>query len=308
MNKLLRVILYLSIFTTGFLSACSASIEKPAQGDAASSQPAGQAGIKVMATQSFLADIAQNVAGDRFTVDTLIPPGTDPHNFEATPQDIARLYDTQVLIENGAGLEEWLQEMLQNSGGQHQVIVASAGLEPGSTNDPHFWLDPLKVVKYVENIRDGLASADPAGSQTYRDNASAYIDQLTELDQWIQTTVAEIPPEQRLLVTNHESFGYFADRYGFKIIGTIIPATSSGASPSAQDLARLVDTIRNSGAKAIFLETGTNPQLAEQISQETGVKVVSDLYSHTLTTPDDPAPDYISMMRYNVETIVDALR
>ena len=308
MNKLLRVILYLSIFTTGFLSACSASIEKPAQGDTASSQPVGQAGIKVMATQSFLTDIAQNVAGERLTVDTLIPPGTDPHNFEATPQDIARLYDTQVLIENGAGLEEWLQEMLQNAGGQRQVIVASAGLEPGSTNDPHFWLDPLKVVKYVENIRDGLASADPAGSQRYTDNASAYIDKLIELDKWIQTTVAEIPPEQRLLVTNHKSFGYFADRYGFKVIGTIIPATSSGASPSAQDLARLVDTIRNSGAKAIFLETGTNPQLAEQISQETGVKVVSDLYSHTLTTPDGPAPDYISMMRYNVETIVDALR
>ena len=261
-----------------------------------------------MATQSFLADIAQNVTGERLTVNTLIPLGTDPHSFEATPQDIARIYDTQVLIENGAGLEEWLQEMLQNAGGQRQVIVASAGIEPGSTNDPHFWLDPLKVVKYVENIRDGLASADPAGSQKYTDNANAYIDKLNELDKWIQSRVSEIPPEQRLLVTNHESFGYFADRYGFKIIGTIIPATSSAASPSAQDLARLVDTIRNSGAKAIFLETDTNPQLAQQISQETGIKVVTDLYSHTLTTSDGPAPDYLSMMRYNVEAIVDALR
>jgi len=109
-------------------------------------------------------------------------------------------------------------------------------------------------------------------------------------------------------VTNHESFGYFADRYGFKIIGTIIPSVSTGASPSAQQLARLVDHIRETGAPAIFLETGSNPQLAEQVARETGVKVVDELYTHSITGSDGNAPNYIDMMKYNVNAIVEALK
>jgi manganese/iron transport system substrate-binding protein len=120
--------------------------------------------------------------------------------------------------------------------------------------------------------------------------------------------VTTIPEERRLIVTNHESFGYFADRYDFKFIGTIIPSVSTGSSPSAQQLARLVDHIRETGAIAIFLETGSNPKLAEQIAQETGVKVVSDLYTHSITEPGGKAPTYIDMMKYNVQTIVEALK
>lgn len=309
MNK--RTIFYFLLLTLAILalSACAGSTENSSRnGSSTQITSTGNTDLQVLATQSFLADIAQNVAGDRLIVDALIPLGTDPHSFEATPQDLARISESQVLIENGAGLEEWLQELLENAGGERQVIVASAGLEPGSANDPHFWLDPLKVVQYVENIRSGLTSVDPSGSQTFQENASSYIANLQELDEWIRSQVAEIPSEQRLLVTNHEEFGYFADRYGFTVIGTLIPATSSNAAQSAQDLARLVDTIRASGAKAIFLESGTNPQLAEQISQETGIKVITDLFTHTLTTPDGAAPDYISMMRHNVQSIVEALR
>jgi ABC-type Zn uptake system ZnuABC Zn-binding protein ZnuA len=110
------------------------------------------------------------------------------------------------------------------------------------------------------------------------------------------------------LVTNHESFGYFADRYGFRITGTIIPSTSSDASPTAQQMASLIDQIKHSGAKAIFIETGANPQLAEQISQETGVKVTTDLYTHSITAPDGEAPGYIEMIKHNVNLIVAALK
>jgi ABC-type Zn uptake system ZnuABC Zn-binding protein ZnuA len=282
----------------------------------------------VLAVETFLAEIAQNVAGERVIVESLIPLGLDPHAFEPTPQDVRKIAESDVLIVNGAGFEAWLAKTLENAGGQRPVIEASAGLasraaregesvelgteEPGGHHhdegDPHFWLDPTLVVKYVENIRDGLIAADPDGREVYIQNAADYIVKLNELDGWIQAQVAQIPVERRLIVTNHESFGYFADRYGFKIIGTIVPSVTTGASPSAQQLARLVDQIRATGVSVIFLETGASPQLAEQVSAETGIKVVPDLYSHSITDAGGNAPTYIEMMKHNVNVIVAALK
>ena len=173
--------------------------------------------------------------------------------------------------------------------------------------DPHFWLNPLNVITYADNIRDGLIQADPDGKDIYTANAAAYTVQLKDLDAWIEQQVSTIPVQNRLLVTNHESFGYFADRYGFTIAGTIIPSVTTGSSPSAQELARLVDQIKASGVRAIFLELGSNPQLAEQVAAETGVKVVTDLYTHSVTPPGGEAPTYIDMMKVDVSKIVKAL-
>jgi ABC-type Zn uptake system ZnuABC Zn-binding protein ZnuA len=278
----------------------------------------------VLATETFLADIAQNVAGDRLTVESLVPMGLDPHAFEPTPQDVAKIARSQVFIANGAGFESWLEEMLANAGGQRTVIEASAGLagrEPDAFHgeaegedhehgdvDPHFWMDPVNVVRYVENIRDGLIQADPAGKAVYTANATAYITELQALDRWIAEQVAQIPEGRRRLVTNHESLGYFADRYGFEVVGAVMPSFSTGASPSAQQMAQLVERIREAGAPAIFLETGASPQLARQIAQEAGVNAVTELYTHSLTEAGGLAPSYIEMMRYNVKTIVDALK
>lgn len=300
-----------------FLGACQGSSSATPQGD-----------LTVLAAESFLADIAQNVAGDRLAVGALLPLGLDPHAFEPTPKDVAKIADSNVLIVNGAGLEQWLANILESAGGQRLVIEASSGLTPmqrsdeeivcappgaaddehGAGGDPHFWLDPMLVIRYVENIRDGFSQADPQGKETYEKNAAAYIARLEELDAWIAEQVAQIPPERRLLVTNHESLGYYADRYGFKLIGAILPSFSTGASPSAGDLARLADCIETSGTPAIFLETGANPQLAEQLAQETGIRVVAELYSHSITPASGNAPDYISMMKYNTQAIVDALK
>jgi ABC-type Zn uptake system ZnuABC Zn-binding protein ZnuA len=174
--------------------------------------------------------------------------------------------------------------------------------------DPHFWLDPISVIHYVENIRDGLSAIDPEGKEIYAKNADVYIVKLNELDGSLREQAQTIPSEKRLIVTNHESFGYFADRYGFTIIGTIIPSVSTGASPSAQQLAGLVDHIRSTGASAIFLENGTNPQIANQIAKETGVKVVTDLYTHSVTDASGKAPTYIEMMKYNMARIVENLK
>ena len=264
------------------------------------------------------------MAGDRLTVDALIPMGVDPHSFEPTPTDVRKVADSNVLLVNGAGFEAFLEVLLKNAGGQRSLIEAAAGLthrEPQTgehpegeadrahaEGDPHFWLDPNYVVKYVENIRDGLTAADPAGKDAYAANADAYIAKLKELDVWITEQVATIPEARRLLVTNHESFGYFADRYGFRVVGAVIPSVSTAASPSAQQLAHLADQVKAAGAPAVFLEAGATPQLADQLARETGIRVVTDLLTHSVTAEDGPAPDYLSMMRYDVKRIVDALK
>lgn len=267
-----------------------------------------------LAIESFLADLAQNVAGERMAIQSLIPPGLDPHNFEVTPKDVVRINDSSILIINGANLESWLMPILENLPKDKLVITASEGLisrtssKTDSEIDPHFWLDPINVIQYVKNIRDGLIKADPDGKVTYENNAEAYIEKLNDLDLWIKEQVALIPPSNRKLVTNHESLDYFADRYGFEVIGTIIPSTSTGSSPSAEELAKLVDIIRSTGVKAIFLEAGGNSQLAEQVANETGIKVVADLYTHSIPTNDGFSASYLEMMKHDVSVIVEALR
>lgn len=270
---------------------------------------------RVMAVETFLADIAQNVAGDRLKVDVLLQPEVDPHSYQPTPRDVTRIAESTILIINGAGLESFLGPLLVNAGGERLVIEASAGLkprsDPGGDNpmgDPHFWLDPINVVKYVENIRDGLTQSDPAGTKTYTANAKVYIEDLHTLDAWIKEQVSQIPPAHRLLVTDHETFGYFAERYGFTVVGTVIPGLSSEASPSAQQMTSLIKQIKQTGAPAIFLEAGANPNLAEQIANETGAKVITNLYTHSISGISGPAPTYIDMMQYNVKQIVEALR
>ncbi|MHC1784672.1 MAG: metal ABC transporter substrate-binding protein [Anaerolineaceae bacterium] len=273
--------------------------------------------MKVLVVVSFLADITQNVAGDRADVVSLIPRGLDPHSFEPTPQDVALINGSDVFIVNGSGFEEWLEPITSELPKNLKIIEASAGLTPRNIGaneivdeeiDPHFWLDPNMVIKYVQNIRDGLISADPAGKDTYTNNVAAYILKLQDLDAWVTAQIDTIPAERRTMVTNHESFGYFADRYGLKIVGTILPGVTTGISPSAQQMADLVTLINNEKVPAIFLEVGANPELADQIASETGVKIIDNIHSHSTTEADGPAPTYIDMIRANTEEIVKALK
>lgn len=285
-------------------------------GAAPAAQPATEQGLRVLAVESFLADIARNVAGERATVQTLLPPGVDPHSYEPVPADLARVARSNVLIVNGAGLEEFLARMLDSAGGQRLVIEAATGLEGHAGHehgagvhevDPHFWLDPNLVVAYVRNIRDGLSAADPAGAAVYAANADAYSKRLTDLDVWIREQVETIPASQRLLVTNHESLGYFAERYGFIVVGTVLSSVTTSASPSVQDMARLIDQIKASGARAIFVETGANTQLARQAANDTGARLVENLNTHAVAAGSD-TPTYVDMMKQLVMAIVGALR
>jgi len=276
--------------------------------------------LDVVASTTLLADIAQNVAGDRLQVQPLIPVGTDPHAFEPTPSDLEKVAGADLVIINGAGLEGTLLSTVQNAvGGDTTIVDASAGLptrtpRPGEPalasgeQDPRFWLHPQLVKTYVANVEQAFSEADPAGAAEHKANAAAYDKKLDALDAWIGQQVAQVPAAGRKLVTDHASLGYFADRYRFEVVGTVIPSASTGETPTARQLAELTRAIRRTGARAIFVVASDNPQLAEQIGSETGVKVVTGLLDHSLTAADGPAPTYIDMLKYDTRQIVEALK
>ncbi|GAB4542097.1 MAG: metal ABC transporter substrate-binding protein [Anaerolineales bacterium] len=265
----------------------------------------------VLTSTTFLADMTRNVAGNRLTVEALLPIGADPHSYQPAPQDIAKIENARLLILNGAEYERFMEPLLANNAGK--VAEASSGLTPRSDPsgehgiDPHFWLDPNMVIVYVENIRAALTELDPAGVEVYQANAATYTAQLQELDAWIQAQANLVPAERRLLVTNHEALGYFAARYGFTVVGAVVPSVSGSAAPSAQEMSGLIDQIRQLNVPAIFLDAADSDALARQISSETGAAVVSDLHLESLTD-GAPAPTYIEMMKHNATRIVEALR
>jgi len=264
----------------------------------------------ILTTTSILADVTRHVVGDRFSVESLLPVGADPHSYQPVPQDATRISGSKVLVIHGAEYEGFLQSLLENAGEKEYLIDASTSLHLLSDDqgtDPHLWLDPNNVIAYTENIREGLIEFDPDGGEIYDANANAYIDQLTELDAWIKEQVAQVEPQRRVLVTNHEAFGYFAERYGFQVIGAIIPSFSSDSAPAARQMADLIDQIRLYQAPAIFLDASDNPDLAQQIASETGVRVVTDLHLESLTTGGSAAT-YVDMMKDNVTKIVQALQ
>jgi len=294
-----RIVLLVLVFAAAVAAACGSTA---AQGPTTST-PAPS--LSVVAETSYLADIVQNVAGDRLKVESLLPLGTDPHSFDPTPRDAARVAKARAIVINSPGFEPPVDKLIAGAGDAGLAVIDAASGLAGENIDPHFWLDPVDVIAYVENIRVGLTAIDPEGAGEYAANAVAYEQQLRDLDSWIAGRVATIPASRRLLVTNHESFGHFADRYGLEVVGTVFPTANGEGAPSAKALGTLIKDIRATGAPAIFLETGSNADLAGQVARETGVKVVTGLYTHSLA---ENARTYLDMMRWNVDHIVEALR
>ncbi|HCB02571.1 MAG TPA: adhesin [Anaerolineae bacterium] len=312
MKKIFNIIMALSILSLLVLTSCGSTPQTESNG------------LTVLASTSFLADIAQNVAGDRLQVQSLLPIGADPHAYQPVPADIVKIAESDLLILNGLEYEHFIESLLENADGERIVVEATTGLTPHEdeehadeaesgegheheAGDPHMWLDPNLVITYVENIRDGLIQVDPDGKEIYEQNAGVYINQLQELDAWIVEQVNQIPEDKRLLVTNHESLNYFAERYGFEVVGTVLPSASTNAQPSAQQMAQLIDDINAIDVPAIFLSDVENATLAEQIASETDVKIVNNLYLESLTV-GEPAGTYLDMMRHNANLIVDALK
>lgn len=299
------------------LAACTAA--QPAD-------PTGAGKLKVVATTTLVGDVVSQVAGDQVALVTLLPPGSDPHSFQPTPQDVTRLADADLVFINGLGLEEFLSGMLDSANTQAQVIPVSQGITPREgveagdhegegeeagaddhAQDPHVWMDPNNVLVWVDNIEAALAAADPPNASVYAENAGRYRQALRELDEWVRQQVSQVPQERRMLVSDHAVFGYFADRYGFEQVGAVIPGFSTLSEPSAQDLAALQDTIAAAGVPVILVGYSVNPNLAERVAQDSGIRLVP-VHTGSLTGPDGTAPTYLDFIRYNVEAIVSALQ
>lgn len=294
-----RLILVLSAFSLATaVGACSL-------GSAAST---ASDKLRLVATTSVFADIVKNVGGDRVTVDSIIPPGVGPEDYEPKPDDARKLVNARLIVSNGVGLDDFLDKLLRANATSATRLVLGEGISvidvDGAPN-PHFWLDPSLVKKYyLPAIVDRLSALDPEGAATYQANAAAYSQRLDQLDEDLKAKIETIPPVNRKLVTFHDAFPYFARHYGFELIGVILE--NVGQEPTASDLAAMVDKVRAAHVQAVFSEAQFNPKLAQTLADEAGIKhVVTTLYNDALGP--SPADTYLGLMRWNVDQVVTAL-
>lgn len=284
-------------------------------------KPSTMEEVQVIATNSIIGNVVKEIGGDAIELFVLLPPGVDPHSYEPSPQDLIKVSQARIIFINGAGLEEvFLKRLLENASPDAFIVDLSEGIEllPCESKsheehehelsvDPHVWLDPINVITWTQHIASALGKVDSQNARLYQKRASDYERRLLELDAWIKEKVTSVPLERRKLVTDHMAFGYFARRYGFQQVGTIIPGVTTLAEPSAQDIAELIELIKEEKVLAIFVSASFSPKMAEQIAQDTGVKVVP-LYIESLSQPGGPASTYFELMQYNVSAIVEALR
>lgn len=299
--------------------------------------------LQVLATTSIIADLVANVGGDLLDLTVLVPLGSDPHTFSPTPQDVVAVANADVVFLNGLDYEEFLAELIENAGGETAIIALAMGVETrkfeemeGSNHDeeeneehdetgeehepdedepshahegsdPHIWLTPANAIIMVHNIEHALSKLDPANAETYQANATAYMAQLEDLDAWAKNQIESIPAENRKMVTDHDAFGYYADRYGLTVVGAVIPAYSTSAEPSAQELAELQEVIEGQNVQAVFVGITANPVLSRQLAADSGLQVVP-LYAETLGETGSGVETYLDLIRYNTTVIVEALR
>jgi len=282
-------------------------------------------GPLIVVSTTMLGDLVTAVAGDDATVDVLMPRGVDPHDFQPSAQQIARVATADLVVFNGLGLEESLEDAIRTSAGVILEVAeevdplpfSHADEDPGADTpagsdhehgefDPHVWLDPVRMATATMLVAETLAGIDPQGG--YRQRGEAYAARLLAAHAEIEQILEPLTESQRLLVTNHEAFGYFAARYGFTIIGTVVPGGSTLAEPSSTELAALVEAIREHQVTAIFAETTQPLALAEAIAAEVGSQVrIVELYSESLGEPGGGADTLPLMLVENARRIAGAL-
>ena len=238
--------------------------------------------VEVVATTTVLGDLVRSVGGERVTVDVLIPLGADPHDYRPSSREVARVVAADLVVANGLGLEEGLDDTLQSAAedGANVVWIAPA-LDPRAYATGE--LDPLRMADAAAVVAAALDGIDP--SHDWGEAAAELAAELRSLHGEIVDVLAAIPADRRKLVTNHDAFGYFADRYGFEIVGVVIPGGSTLAEPSSAELAELVATIRREGVPAIFAETSEPTRLAEALAAEAGNVAVVELFSGSVGEP-----------------------
>ncbi|MGH8817178.1 MAG: metal ABC transporter substrate-binding protein [Achromobacter pestifer] len=294
--------------------------------------------LKAVASFSILGDIVREVGGNDVSLTTLVGPDGDAHEYEPTPGDAKKLSAARVLFVNGLDFETWLPKRTKASGFAGQTVVASQGVTPrkfaghggGDKHDdhdhdhdhghdhkddghhhhgdadPHAWQNLANGVIYARNVAEGLAAADPAHADNYRQRATAYVARLQALDANAKKTFAAIPAERRKVVTSHDAFGYFGDAYGVTFISAM--GVSTDAEPSAGEVAGIIEQVKRERVPAVFVENITSPKLVQQIARETGAKVGGTLYSDALSKPGQPGATYLEMFEWNVRQLAAALQ
>ncbi|GAB3577622.1 zinc ABC transporter substrate-binding protein AztC [Amycolatopsis endophytica] len=272
----------------------------------------------VVVTTNILGDVTRAVVGDQAEVTVLMQAGADPHSFGLSAQEAALMEDAALLVHNGLGLEEGVARNVETAthagvptiaageaAGPMTYVAGDAAGQP----DPHFWTDPARMRRAVEAITERVVADVPGvDAGVVRANADGYLAELDALDTWMTQRFAELPAERRKLVTNHHVFGYFAARYGFEVVGAVVPSGTTLASPSPSDLASLAGAIRDAGVNAIFADSSQPGRLARVLAEQAGVQVrVIPLFSESLTAPGGGAATYLDLMRSNTDAIVSGL-
>ncbi|MBV9718673.1 MAG: zinc ABC transporter substrate-binding protein [Candidatus Eremiobacteraeota bacterium] len=285
-----------------FAAACSHAARQ-AQGEAAASN--GAAKIRVATTISTLNSLVQGVGGEYVSVKSIVPVGASPETFQPAPQDVATVADANVVVENGAGLESWLDRLLRDAGTHNlRVVICADGL-PVKNDNPHLWMDPVFAKQYVLKIRDTLIAADPAHATQYRRNAESYNGRLDDLIKHIRAEIATIPPSHRYMIVFHNAWQYYNDRFGITTLGFV--ERNPGQEPNPQQIAQLIDLAKRHHVHGVFSEPEYSPKLLYSIAQGAGVKVVEDLYDDSIGT-DPRVANYIAMLNYDTAAIVQTLK
>lgn len=266
---------------------------------------------RVLATTSFLADMASNIATEYADVSSIMPIGGDPHIYEPVPGDAKKITEADLILKNGLTLEGWLDEMITYSGTRARIVTVSEGIKPIKSTeyenayDPHAWMDVHNALIYIRNIRDALQLLDPANYEAYEANYQHYKQQLEELDAYIMQAIQKIPSQQRILITSHDAFRYYGNRYGLRVVSVM--GTSTDADVRMQDLNHLISVIRQYQIPAVFIESTINPKLLLQLANDLGIVIGGKLYADSLGDEDSGADTYIKMLKQNTDLIVQAL-
>ena len=297
--------------------------------------PSSQEEIRVVATTTQLADFTSAVVGNDGVVSGLILPNSSAHQFDPSAKNLLDVGDAQALVANGAGLEPWLQDLMDAGAFSGDLVVASDGIvlhegghehadehageeaateeehagEEKAAQDPHVWTAPQNAIAMVNNIARGLSDVRPDLADTFAKNAAAYVEKLTLLDTWATEAFASVAPEKRLLITNHDALGYFVDAYGITYVGSIMPSLDDNAEPSAQEIDALIERIKQEGAVAVFSESTLSDKLATTIAREAQVAVYSGddaLYADSLGPEGSDGATYLGATIHNVTVLVTA--
>ena len=313
MFKFLRSILTSLAAISLVLTACGGEEASVAEGSSL-----------VVVTTNILGDVVEELVGDQLVVETIMPSGADPHVFQASAKQVDQMTKADVLVVNGASFEEGLLDVISSVESDGVAVFEAMSvvraLEFGSDDhddhaghdhsgvDPHFFTDPIQMIEVVEGLTEFLIEKiSDIDADLVRSNAESYIGELEELHSEISALFSEIPTSKRVLVTNHQVFGYFAEQYGFEVVGTVIPSSSTLDSASAKGLTELIDVIKKYEVTAIFADVASSNVLASTLADEVGDIQVIDLYSESLGEQGSGASTYLGMIRSNAKLISEGL-